>query len=222
MNPIKITQRRGFTLLEIVIVIAITAILTVALFEALDRVRRNEARFRQKQETEKEIYLLYNGLSAFFKNLSQYMVFNNREETPFFQGGKEGLIGLTQCPLIAPGHGLRFAELRFDKKNRRLLYREKDFRESRPEKGAFITFEELAKEPFYPLLEDVRALEFLYFSWDAGNRRYEWKERLDTFKRDSLPRQVLLRLDHGGRRCEMSFHRIIQDRNVVIPPEKLL
>ena len=79
----KKNKSSGFTLIEIVIVIALTSIVMVTIFQALDRVRTNESRFDEQREGEKNLYLLYHRLDTLFKNTSSFKVFNNQENSVY-------------------------------------------------------------------------------------------------------------------------------------------
>ncbi|MDQ1354687.1 MAG: hypothetical protein QG657_4996 [Acidobacteriota bacterium] len=205
---------KGFTLVEIVLVIMITSILVVMIFQALDHIRQNEARLVAKRDNEKQLYILFNALANLFKNTSSFTVFNNREESPFFLGTTKGIIFLSRAPLVFPYGGMHFIELQFDKN--RIWYREKPFRES--EEREFVSFAELKDRPFYPLLENVTAAEFQYYLWDRRSRQFNWKKDVNSFEKDELPLRVSLRIDLGGKLYELPFDRIIKDKNEKIPP----
>ena len=208
---------KGFTLVEIVLVIMITSILIVSIFQALDRVRQNEARLLAKRDDEKQLYILFNALANLFKNTSSFTVFNNREEIPFFLGTAKGVIFLSRAPLVFPYGGVHFIELQFEKN--RLWYREKPFRD--PEEKEFVSFDALKDQPFYPLLETVTAAKFQYYLWDRRSGQYAWKQNVNSFEKDELPLRVSLHLDFGGKLYELPFDKVINDKNEKIPPQLL-
>lgn len=206
-------KNKGFTLIEIVLVILITSILVVLVFQALDSIRNNEARAEQKRDDEKRVYILFNSLSNLFKNISSYKVFDNREESYYFLGRPDSVLFLSRSPIIFPYPGLYFVEIRFDKGA--ILYREKAFREE----NSAASFETMEDDPYFPLLEDVEALEFQYYLWDHRTRRFLWKSEVNSFDGDGPPLRVLLGIRYGGKVFDMSFDKKILDKNEEIPPQ---
>ncbi len=209
----KRTAPRGFTLLEIVIVIALTAVLMMTIFQALAKVRENEARTQQKKDEEKSVYLLFHRLGDLFKNRSSFTVFNGRDETVYFRGSSSGAVFLSRAPLVSPYRGVHFVELRFV--NKKILYREKIFRQEKP--GDPISFEQLKEEPFLPLLEEVEQAAFQYFGWDNGARNFLWKSNLNSFEKDTPPDEILLRVTYRGKGYELIFPKVIIDKNEEVP-----
>ncbi|MCP4150047.1 MAG: type II secretion system protein [bacterium] len=204
-------QKNGFTLLEILLVIMLTAILMLVLFQALDRVRKNEAKFEEKKDDEKNVYILYNAMTPVFKNTSSYKVFNNRDYTGYFHGTAESAVFLSKTPLVYPYTGLHFIEFLVDAD--RILYREKMFREEKN----FLTFEELEEEEFYTLLEDVENAEFMFYLFDKRKRSFGWKSDVDTFDKDVIPEKVSLNVTYKGKTYDLFFYMMIKDKNEEIP-----
>lgn len=213
----KTNTNTGFTLIEIVIVIVLTSILIVTIFQALDRVRKYESKFDEQREGEREVYLLYHRLANLFKNTSSFKVFNNREQAFYFQGRENEVIFLSRAPLISPHGGIYFVDLRFQEEE--ILYREKMFRP--PEEGDFISFEELEDQRFYPLLGEVERVRFQYYLYDTGIADFTWKEVVNSFEKDPLPLKVSLDIVYDGKEYHFIFHKVIIDENKEIPPHLL-
>ncbi|MGD2090732.1 MAG: type II secretion system protein [Candidatus Aminicenantes bacterium] len=207
----------GFTLIEIMIVIVLTSILIVAIFQALGRVRTNESKLDEQREGEREVYLVYLRLANLFKNISSFKVFNNREQAFYFHGHGNGITFLSRSPLLSPYGGIHFIDLYFREGN--LLYREKMFRE--PEEGDFISFEELEGQHFYPLLEGVDRVRFQYYLYDEGMADFTWKEVVNSFEKDSLPLKISFDILYNGKAYHFIFHKVITDENKEIPPHLL-
>lgn len=215
---IKKTQTNtGFTLIEIVIVIVLTSIVIVTIFQALDRVRKNESKLDEHREGEREVYLLYHRLANLFKNVSSFKVFNNREEAFYFQGRENEMVFLARSPLLSPYGGIHFVDLCF--RGGKILYREKMFRE--PEEGDFISFEELEDQRFYPLLEEVDRVRFQYYLYDTGIADFTWREVVNSFEKDPLPLKVSFDVVYNGKAYNFIFHKVITDENKEIPPHLL-
>jgi prepilin-type N-terminal cleavage/methylation domain-containing protein len=213
----KTNVNTGFTLIEIVIVIVLTSILIVTIFQALGRVRRNEAKFDEQREGEREVYLLYHRLENLFKNTSSYKVFNNREQAFYFQGSENEMIFLSRSPLLSPYGGIHFVDLYF--REGKILYREKMFRE--PEEGNFISFEELAGQRFYPLLEEVDRVRFQYYLYDEGIPGFTWRGVVNSFEKDPLPLMVSFDIVYDGKEYNFIFHKVITDESKEIPTHLL-
>ena len=207
----------GFTLIEIVIVIVLTSIVMVMIFQALGRVRANESKLDEQREGEKEVYLLYLRLANLFRNISSYKVFNNQEQAFYFQGHENGITFLSRCPLLSHYGGIHFIDLYFQEGN--ILYREKMFRE--PEEGDFISFEELADQYFYPLLDQVDMVRFQYYLYDAGIADFTWRGAVNSFEKDPLPIKVSLEIVYDGKAYNFIFHKVITDENREVPPHLL-
>ena len=207
----------GFTLIEIVIVIVLTSILIVTIFQALGRVRKNESKFDEQREGEREVYLLYHRLENLFKNTSSYKVFNNREQAFYFLGSENKMIFLSRSPLLSPYGGIHFVDLYF--RDGKILYREKMFRE--PEEGNFISFEELAGQRFYPLLEGVDGVRFQYYLYDEGIPGFTWRGVVNSFEKDPLPLMFSFDIMYDGKEYNFLFHKVITDENKEIPTHLL-
>jgi prepilin-type N-terminal cleavage/methylation domain-containing protein len=207
----------GFTLIEIVIVIVLTSILIVTIFQALGRVRKNESKLDEQREGEREVYLLYHRLENFFKNTSSYKVFNNREQAFYFQGSENEMIFLSRSPLLSPYGGIHFVDLYF--REGKILYREKMFRE--PEEGNFISFEELAGQRFYPLLEEVDRVRFQYYLYDEGIPGFTWRGVVNSFEKDPLPLMFSFDIVYDGKEYNFIFHKVITDESKEIPTHLL-
>lgn len=213
----KTNTNTGFTLIEIVIVIVLTSIIIVTIFQALGRARKNESKFDEQMEGEREVYLLYLRLANLFKNTSSYKVFNNREQAFYFQGSENEMIFLSRCALLSPYGGIHFVDLCF--REGEILYREKMFRE--PEEGNFISFEELEDQRFYPLLEEVDRVRFQYYLYDTGIESFTWREVVNSFEKDPLPLKIACDIVYDGKEYNFTFHKVITDENREIPPHLL-
>lgn len=213
----KTNVNTGFTLIEIMIVIVLTSILMVMIFQALNRVRKNESKLDEQREFEREVYLFYLRLANLFENISSFKVFNNREQAFYFQGLENGMTFLSRCPLISPYSGIHFIDLYF--RSGKILYREKMFRE--PEEGDFISFEELGDQRFYPLLEGVDRVRFQYYLYDEGIADFTWRGAVNSFEKDPLPLKVSFDIVYNGKEYNFIFHKVITDENREIPPHLL-
>ncbi len=207
----------GFTLVEIVIVIALASFLLVTVFQALDRVKENEIRFDTERNEEKEIYLLFDRLSGLFKNMSSFAVFNNLEQTLYFHGTADGAIFLSRSPLMAPYPSVYLVEIRF--REGKILYREKPFRQDST--AVSFSFDEMKEAPFYTLLEGPTGFRLDYYIWDEGAESYSWETGVDSFEKDPLPLQVSLRVVYKSKEYSMLFQKVITDKNEEIPPQLL-
>jgi len=203
----------GFTLIEIVIVIALTSIIMVMIFQALTKVRENETKFADQRQEEKEIYLLHNRLSNLFNNLSSFKVFNNREETVYFKGTVNDMIFFSRAPLISRWGGIYFIQLYFD--GQRLLYREMPYRD--PEEGGFVTFEEIRQETFHTLVNNVSQANFQYYILDDGVGGFAWLNSINTYEKDPLPLRVSLELIVEEKQYSLLFYKVIKDESQEIP-----
>jgi len=213
----KTNVNTGFTLIEIVIVIVLTSIIIVTIFQALGRVRKNESKLDEQREGEREVYLLYLRLANLFKNVSSFKVFNNREQAFYFRGRENGMVFLARCPLLSPYGGIHFVDLCF--RDGKILYREKMFRE--PEEGDFISFEEMEDQYFYPLLEEVDRVRFQYYLYDTDIADFTWRGAVNSFEKDPLPVKVSFDIVYDGKAYNFIFHKVITDENKEIPPHLL-
>ena len=209
------TKISGFTLLEIIIVITLTSILMVTIFQALDRVRKNESKLQEQRNYERDVYFLFNRLSDLFKSISSFDVFNSREQSPYFRGGSKDMVFLSRTPLVSPFGGVYFVQLQFA--DQKVYYREKAFRGRGIEE--FVSFDELEGNAFYTILEDVEDLQFQYFLWDSGVGDFVWKREVNSFEKDPLPLRVRLRMLYEGKVYDLVFLKAIIDENEEIPAQ---
>jgi prepilin-type N-terminal cleavage/methylation domain-containing protein len=213
----KTNTNTGFTLIEIVIVIVLTSVIIVTIFQALGRARKNESKLDEQREGEREVYLLYHRLANLFKNISSYKVFNNREQAFYFQGSENEMIFLSRSALLSPYGGIHFIDLCF--REGKILYREKMLRE--PEEGNFISFEELEDQRFYPLLEEVARVRFQYYLYETGIESFTWREVVNSFEKDPLPLKISFDMVYDDKEYNFIFHKVITDDSKEIPPHLL-
>jgi len=206
-------DERGFTLLELVIVVALTAILMVTVFGALDKVKNSEERVRQSKDYEKESYLLFHRLSGLFKNRSGFIIYTNGRAAEIFRGSGRGLVFLTRAPLLSYYRSLFLVELMF--RDRRVYYRECPFRENDPSRP--FSLRPLEQEPFLPLLEDVDKATFGYFGWNPHVKDFTSRDVVDCFAGDEGPDEVLMRMVYHDKTYDFSFPRGIIDETQEIP-----
>jgi prepilin-type N-terminal cleavage/methylation domain-containing protein len=206
-------NNRGFTLIEVVVVVALTAILMVTVFQALAKVKENEARSQRVKDNEKTAYLTFHRLSDLFKNISSRQFFNGREISPFFRGSGKHAVFLSRAPLVSPYGGIHMVELMF--KSHTLFYREISVPGLR--QGESIGFGLLKEVDFMPLFEEVQNLSMQYFSWDGGRRSYLWKKNIDTFKNDVIPQEIQLNMVYKGKLYEFNFPKLILDEDQEVP-----
>lgn len=209
----RFLNNAGFTLIELVIVIMLTAVLMVTMFEALDKIHSNEARVRKTKNEEKEAYLLFHRLSPLFKNMSAFRLYNGQAYMFYFSGTGRGAVFLSRSPLVSQYRTVHIIELRLNKG--RLLYREKMLRAKK--KGEHYNFTELNDVPFLTLVEDIQAARFQYLVWDTRTGDWLWKSQLNTFDRDAAPDEVRMQVNLKGKVYDYTFVRAIEDNPEELP-----
>jgi prepilin-type N-terminal cleavage/methylation domain-containing protein len=200
----------GFTLIEILLAIALISAVMVVMFEALSAIRVNEQRIEARKDRQKEIYFGYNALSHLLKNMSAVEIFNNRNRTPLFFGDGDEMVFISKHPLMFPYRVPHLVKVFLHLDRLEYLEAPLDVRQN------FISFDVLRGEP-QVLLNDIRRLSLSYLVWDPLLKREEWKATVNSFEGDGLPRQVLLEFTRNGRDERMVFVRRIHDSYDEIP-----
>lgn len=206
-------KQRGFTLIEIVLVITLTSIIIFMIFSSLRSIRLNELKIENLRMNEKNIYFFFNSMTKLFKNASSVTIFNNRNRSNYFLGEKHKVVFLSKNPLISPFHSLFFIDVKFDKN--KIYYKEQKFN-GEPKVNSFDVLED---ENPYILFDDVDNLEFKYFSRDYVEKRNIWKDNINSFEKDSLPLRVKMSLKYKKKEYEFIFNIIIKDQYEEIPKQ---
>ncbi len=204
-------SKKGFTLIEIVVVIVLTSILIVFITSTLSKIRLTEVKIEKKTSFDKELYLLYNSLSSLIKNVSSFFLFNNGIRTNYFLGKDNEITFLSKYPIIFPYRSKHFIKIFFRKG--KLLYKEKKIQG----KLLNVTFEELNEVETFTLIENITKVEFSYFTFNKVLKKYVWKNYLNTFEKDILPQKILIKLYHKEAEYKFTFNCILRDKNEKIP-----
>ncbi len=212
-------KRQGFTLMELIISIALTAILVAVVFSAWQRTRLNEERFDKVKKIEKEIYILFHSFNGLFKNTSSVKVFYNLNSLPFFVGDEKRVLLITRESLVAALRGLHFVEIK--EENGNLVYQELRMQglpeDQRPGADMFP-----ASSPSQTiLLEGIDGLGFRYLVKDESGKKDVWRNRLHSLEKDEFPAKIQLSFNYKGQEFQFEFNVILKDRYDKIPPQFL-
>ena len=208
-------SKKGFTLIEIIVVIVLTSTLMVLVTTALSKVRLNEIKIEKKKNFESDMYVLHNSLSSLLKNVSSFIIFNNRNRTNYFLGKDNEITFLSKNPIIFPYQTNHFIKISFNKG--KLLYREKKFRIE----NLNVSFDEFNEEETFTLFENIKKVEFSFFTWHKGLKKYVWKDYLNTFEGDLLPLKIKIILMIKEKEYKFKFNCLLRDKNEKIPAQFL-
>lgn len=211
--------QRGFTLMELVISITLTAILVAVVFSAWQRTRLNEERFDEVKKVEKEIYVLYHSFNGLFKNTSSVKVFYNLNRRSFFLGNDDSVVLITREPLVAPRRTLHFVDIR--EKNGDLIYQERRMQglpeEQRPGADMFSS----SSPDKLVLLEGIDDFSLRYRIKDQSGNKYLWRNHLYSLEKEEFPDKVDMSFTYKGQEFQFTFSVVIRDRYDKIPPQFL-
>lgn len=214
-----IRKQRGFTLIELVISISLTAILVAVVFSAWQRTRLNEERFDEVKKVEKEIYVLYHSFNGLFKNTSSVKVFYNLNRRSFFVGKDDSVIFITREPLVAPRRTLHFVDIR--EENGNLVYQEQRMQglpeEQRPGADMFSS----SSQEKMVLLEGIDDFSLRYQVRDESSAKLQWRNQLLSLEKEAFPETVGMSFSYKGQEFKFTFSVVIRDQYDKIPPQFL-
>jgi len=209
-------RQQGFTLVELVISITLTAILVAVVFSAWQRTRLNEERFDRVKKVERDVYVLFHSFDGLFKSASSVKVFYKLNNLPFFVGEQNRVLLITREPLVAALRGLHYVEIRQEKDE--LIYREMRMQgvpeDQRPGADMFS-----AATPAIVLLQGIDGFQLRYRIKDEDGKKNVWMNRLHSLEKGEFPEKIGLSFTYRGQEFQFEFNVILKDRYDKIPPQ---
>lgn len=194
------SDRRGYTLLELLIALALAAILLVILFSALRLAHKSQTKGAERAEFTQKVRIIQDRLSWLIRGAYPYMVNNPDGKKLYFQG-EDDRVGLVTTSVDTFGRGpedragLKWVSISVEDKG--LLIREKVY---------FLkdVFDDDGGREFY-LDPDVKKIAFEYFDVPDDKEQGEWVSDWDPDEKDYLPSAVkyTLTLEVKGKKVEL-------------------
>lgn len=192
------SDRRGFTLVEVVLSLAILAMVVATVFAVLRLAHRAERKGTARSEASQRVMVLADRLSWLLAGAYPYKKFDKdtEKEVLFFEGDGDRLAFVTTSVDKYSGDitdlpGLKFVQLSLGPEGMRA-----------DERVFYMTEAELAK---YVLEPNVTSLEIEYMEQDAETGQTEWVGDWDPDGKDYLPVAVsfLMELELDGRKIKV-------------------
>lgn len=177
-------RARGFTLLELLIALAVTALVVALVFSGLGLIGRSEERNQQAIDRAERMLLVGQWLGRKFDGLRPLSMVHGSTVTAFFSGTAAGALWVAPLPERGEDGGLhvfRLGPLRHPDGQVDLLV------EVLPFDGAAMALD-WSRAPRQVLLAGVRTLQWHYQDgatgewlqeWDGARRRYPARVRID-------------------------------------------
>lgn len=196
----RLNNRRGFTLLELLISISLSLVIIVILFASLRIGYKSQEKGIERGEVSQKMRVLGDRMTWLIRGLYPFSR-NLPEGTKFFFGGESDRIGLvtTSVDTYAKGPedraGLKWVSIFRDSKG--LQVREKVF-----------FLEDVLDDSggkLFVIDPDVKKLEFEYFDLPEGETQGSWVSEWDADDKGYFPSAVMVKMtfDHNGKTYEM-------------------
>lgn len=192
----SLNNRRGLTLLEIVIAMALSVVIIVILFAALRLGYRSQEKGAERAEITQRMRILNDRITWLIRGAYPFSAKKPEFQKIFFRGDPDG-IGLVTSSIDAYGKGpedlagLKWVEIFTD--NNGLKIREKVF---------FLedVFDRSGGREFV-IDPGVRKLEFEYFDLPDDEKNGEWVTEWDPEEKKYLPAAVKVKItfEHKGK-----------------------
>ena len=173
-------NKKGFTLIELVIVISMTALVSMAVY-ALFNNGVKVWKVVNQQSPQEDVGIAFDKLSRDLTNSTKFSGIS-------FQGSETsiGFPALVICPSLGGIRGIAEVNYSYDPESGKLIRRQKDFSQ------IFSREDGQSAE----IIKNIRSLRFYYYYLDSENNEYSWRK-------DWLPGafplavRVELELEHG-------------------------
>jgi len=189
-------QNRGFTLIELVIALSLSAVVVIILLAAMRLAYKSQAKGAEKVEMAQKIRLLEDRITWLLRGAYPYYVKKTDEERIFFKGESDQ-IGFVTSSVDSYGKGpedlpgLKWVSFFTDREG--LQMREKVF---------FLedVFEDDGGK-VYLLDPEVKTLELEYYDIPENEKQGDWVSEWDPEDKTYLPEAVkfTITLEQGGK-----------------------
>ncbi len=196
------SNNRGFTLLELIISLAITGLILVVLASSMMLSWRSEEKASEREELSERIRIITQRLTWLIRGAYPFLKATPEGKTLYFEG-TEDTLGLVTTSVIREGDdlinspGLKWIKLYPEED--RLMVREKLFYEKD-------IFEDDGGKT-YTIADDIYEIGFEYLDRDNKEGEEEWVNEWDPKDKDYLPALV-----------KISLKITYQNRIVELPP----
>ena len=182
----------GFTLVELLLALAIFAVLIVLASQAMDQILKTYYRSDIIENTESMDYLKTTWLRASVEGMLDYMVKNSRGRwEPFFRGDKKGFKYVSAVPVINEFPVV--CEVKVSNEGGMLYleyYEEEVLTKTYKEMKKF--FKKWDKRKIRPIVIDkeIRDISIRYFGVKRSSSQMSWYDSYDSLKTGELPRAI--------------------------------
>jgi hypothetical protein len=196
----RLKNRRGFTLLELLIAITLSIVIFVILFAALRLGHKSQAKGMEKSEQSQKLRILADRVSYLIRGVYPYYLNTIDDQKIFFDGksdsagfvtssvdvhaaGPEDQAGLKWVYIFTDSEGLKIRE--------KVFFLEDVFDDS--------------KGNVYLIDPDVKKIEFEYYDMPEGEKQGSWVTEWNPDDQETVPLAVKVRmtLEQNGKKTEL-------------------
>ena len=196
----RLNHRGGFTLLELLIAIALSVVILAILFAAMRLGYKSQARGTERSEQSQKVRILTDRVAWLFRGAYPYYLNTIDEEKLFFDGrpdragfvttsvdirgsGPEDRAGLKWVSIFADGEGLKIREKVYFLKN---------------------VFDDTGGN-VYLIDPDVSKIAFEYYAVAEEEKEGVWVSEWNPDDKETLPAavKILMTLEQGGKKTEL-------------------
>ncbi len=196
----RLRNRQGFTLLELLIAISLSIIILIILFAALRLGYKSADKGTEKSEQSQKIRIISDRITWLLRGAYPYYR-NTVDEQKLFFEGKDDRVGFVTSSVDPRGKGpedlggLKWVSLFADREG--LKIREKVF---------FLkdVFDDSGGK-LYLLDPDVRKISFQYLDIAEGEKQGSWTSEWDPEDRETIPAAVRVRMtiEQNGKEIDL-------------------
>jgi hypothetical protein len=196
----KLKNKRGFTLLELLIALSLSIVILIILFAALRLGYKSEAKGMERSEQAQKVRIVSDRITWLLRGTYPFYL-NTPDEQKLYFEGKSDRIGFVTSSVDAHGSGPEdHAGLKWVS-----IFSDKDGLKMR-EKVYFLekVFEDSGGKVFL-LDPEVNKIEFEYLDIPEGEKQGSWVSEWDPEDKETLPAavKVLMTMEKEGKKIEL-------------------
>jgi len=196
----ELKNKRGFTLLELLIALSLSIVILIILFAALRLGYKSEAKGTERSEQAQKVRIVSDRITWLLRGTYPFYL-NTPDEQKLYFEGKSDRVSFVTSSVDAHGSGpedqagLKWASIFSDKeglKIREKVYFLKD------------VFEDSGGKVFL-LDPEVNKIEFEYLDIPEGEKQGSWVSEWDPEDKETLPAavKVLMTMEKEGKKIEL-------------------
>jgi general secretion pathway protein J len=197
----------GYTLIEVLVAMAIFSSMMMLAGTALNQGLKQYHGLAEKGlgfwDYAKKIWI-----DKSFNSITDYYVHTRSDGWfPYFRGSQEGISYVSLAPLTGELPAVVWIRNEAEENGMRSLvyYELPVYTKSYEDIERDYIFADYKKGKSVKLLEGVEGIEFSFYSYDMGERRYKWYDQFDGNRMKLLPTSIVISYAHEGQKGRFVF-----------------